>query len=340
MKKLVLSIVLLTFWITSYGMNNKKTFFDFLPNIKINQLPSDEITTLQGQAIHLVTEALKLNTDSPYSKVRIRFVLDDQNQPQALVVYLLSSQFKSYTTVKIILDKNFTLKNVIKDYNTMPTDEAQAPYAMSNNVPTCPDDSVQFVVANNFEGSGPSIDSIEKEVHYVLSIAESRGYHPIFMDVNDPNTPQPTVESYKNWMSCPNVKGFYNESHGHQGGIMLSDGEFGAKEIEKTLAKKLSDKAVLFDSCSTFNNPLLDAVVNPTKANAQQFVGGKVSLPFGPSERASSCFWEGALNQQNMNSLLMIYCTLKAKVKPGEGTMKLTDMRIKGNGSDKLRLPV
>lgn len=300
--------------------------FSFFPNVKTKFIASDELAASQSRIVELVKKILNLSNDSSYREVKISLIYNDQNVVKAILVYLLSSQHKSFETVKINLTDNFKVISIEKNYQVQLNDLMQSEAYAENRAPKCPNQKVQFIVGNNFGGDA----SVEKETVTVYLLAQAKGYRPVFMDTNNPKGPLPTIQSYENWLSCTNVKGFYNESHGSTHGILLEDGELLYSHVEKDLVGKLKDKIVLFDSCSTFNDPLLSAMIHPEKGNAQQYVAGIVPLPFGASERVASCFWwsafkSGALTQDLIENCSDIY------------HLEHMSFRIAGNGDDHLR---
>lgn len=303
--------------------------FVLLPNVKTKYLMSTDATkavAIENQSIELVKKILNITSASPYKTVRIRTVYSDSNQVQSLIVYLLSSRYKSVELVKINVTKQFTVGSVVNNYQLQSEDLKQSPNYANKSTPHCPDETVQFVIGNNFDYER----SVEKEVQKVYQMAKDKGYNPFLMDVNNPDGPQPTVKAYKDWLSCPNLKGFYNESHGYQQGIVLSDDDFTYTHVENDLIGKLNHEVILFDSCVTFHDPLLSTMTKSDKGDAQQYVAGLIYLPFGPSERTASCFWERAFNQEELNADLLADCSYKFDLDPkgfgitGNGDKHLT----------------
>lgn len=324
----VIGLLFLFYSLSSIASPQSPTF-DFLPNVKTSQLMAmnaEQVMLNQEKAIALVKETLNITHASPYRAIRIRFIYDDQNQIQALNVYLLSSHYKSFEIIRINLKNNFTVASVINSYQLSQADLLQMPSYASKKELTCPDQNVQFVIGNNFSGDA----SVQKEVEYVYQIAKSFGYNPVLLNINNPKDPQPTVEAYEAWMSCPQVKGFYNESHGSATGIMLADDHLTFAHINRDLVLKFSRDVLLFDSCSTFNNPLLASVTQALKGNAQRYMAGIVPLPFGPSEKTASCIWKEAMDSQVLNQRLISACANKNGLDP-------LAFRIKGNGAPRLR---
>jgi hypothetical protein len=304
-----------------------------LPNVNTTYLMTINATqalSFQSQAIELVKTTLSITPSSPYRAVQIYFIYNNKNKPEALIVYLLSSKYKSIKIVRINLNNNFTVASVTDNYHIEPNDLMQSPAYAQPVEPKCPNNSVQFVLGNNFTGNG----SVEKEIQTVYRAALKKGYHPVLLDTNYPRrAQQPTIQAYENWLSCPGVKGFYNESHGNTEGILLSDGFFDYTLVDKNLVKKLNQDVILFDSCETFNNPLLDSMVNSKKGDSQQYIAGVISLPFGSSERTASCFWEAGLNQQPLTLKLLNECAEKYGLEQNA-------FGIEGNGSQYVSPPV
>lgn len=313
---------------SSYANNNNSPNFVLLPNINtqyIMHTNAAEAVTIENQAIELVKKTLNINSTSPYKTVRISLQYNSKQQVDALIVYLLSSKYKSFDLVRINLNSDFTVASVIKNYQLQKTDLMQTPAYAEKHHAVCPDTNVHFVIGNNFYYD----ESVEKEVQKVYQMAKDHGYNPVLMDVNISNGPQPTIQAYEDWMSCPNVKGFYNESHGWEQGILLSDGDFSYELIERDLINQLSNKVTLFDSCETFHDPLLSSVMDAKKGNAQQYVAGIISLPFGPSERTASCFWALAFDSKELNRNMLNECSI-------QNDLQVDGFGIGGNGDNHL----
>lgn len=308
--------------------NSEGPNFVILPNVKTQYLMSvnaERTVSVENRAIELVKQTLNITPSSPYSTVRIRMIYNDHNQVEALIVYLLSSRYKSFELYRINLTSQFTVESVINNYKLQDVDQSQTPGYRASFKPKCPDKTVQFVIGNNFTGD----ESVETEVQKVYQLAKSNGYKPVLMDTNNSDGPQPTIQAYENWLSCPNVKGFYNESHGSEEGILLTDGDFTYDLVNKDLVSKLNGKVVLFDSCVTFHNPLLASMTDAASGNAQQYIAGLIYLPFGASERTASCFWAEAFNHQDLNADMLADCSNKNGLDPkGFG--------ITGNGDNHL----
>lgn len=324
MSKLFYAFIIFLAFVTTAYANNPK--FTVLPNINTQYLvktDSPRAALIISKSMEVVKNTLNINEASPYKAIRISLLYSQNYQVEALIVYLLSDKFKSFDLVRINIDPNFSVISIEKNYHLKSADLMQNPAYAIKLKPKCPDDTVQFVIGNNFEDDV----SVENEVQKVYQMAKDHGYNPFLMTVNDPNGPKPTINAYLNWMSCPNVKGFYNESHGWEQGILLSDGDFTYRLINKNLVNKLNGKVALLDSCLTFHDPLLNSVMS--KGNVQQYVAGIISLPFGASERTASCFWEAAFAGNDLNSDMLNDCSIK-------NSLKKDAFGIGGNGDNHL----
>lgn len=303
--------------------------YTLLPNVKTQYLMTTQaIKGLQQQsnAIQITQKALDLNASSPYKNVRIRTIYNDNNQLKSIIAYLLSDKVKGATIMRINLNNAEQVTSVVDNYRVTLADLKQSPNYATKYAPVCPNPKVQFVIGNNFTGDA----SVKKEVQKVYKAAKAAGYNPYLMSTNNPDGPQPTVHAYENWMSCKNVKGFYNESHGADTEILLSDGDFTYSTVDSDLVDKLQKKVVLLDSCDTFNDPLLSAMTSKTEGDSQQYIAGIVPLPFGSSERTASCFWLAAIKQQPLNQQLIENCAKAAN-------LDLDAFRIQGDGAMRLR---
>lgn len=310
-RKLLTSFIL-SVMITPAFAAQEEPRFVLLPNVNTQYLQAtnaEKAISIENRVIDLVKKVLNITPASPYKTVRLRLIYNQQYQIQSIIVYLLSSKYKSIELVRIDLNSDFTVMQITRNYELQPDDLKQSPHYVyqSKEIPICPDESVQFVIGNNFKGD----ESVEKEVQKVYQLAKKKGYNPFLMDINDPKGPQPTVQAYENWLSCPHVKGFYNESHGSTRLIVLADDDFSYSLIEKELSNKLNHEVILFDSCLTFNSPILQSMTDMDKGNSQQYMAGVISLPFGPSERVASCFWAKAFNHDALNQDMIEECGRK-----------------------------
>lgn len=333
LRRIFASLLLLFFLNSSYATSNHEPNFDFLPNRITNQLSvtqPDVAEMFHKQAIDVVKKALNISAASPYESVRIQFIYDEFLTPKTLIVFLPSTKDKSVEIVKINLTPDMKLEFIQRNYHVTRDDLSQSPNYAYPYQPICPDNSKQFVIGNSFVGH-PELDVVVLKVYDMVK--ENR-YNPILMDVYRPFEPQPTVQNYLNWMSCPNVKGFYNESHGSEEGILLSDDFFLYDLVDKNLRGKLKDDVVLFDSCSTFQDPLLSAMTGLFRGNSQQYMAGQVPLPFGSSEKTAACFWNLAIKDHaKLTEYTIAYCAQQSG-------LAVNAFQIKGNGNQYLRSPV
>ncbi|MDF1795183.1 MAG: hypothetical protein P1U63_01470 [Coxiellaceae bacterium] len=303
-----------------------------LPNIQTQHLMATQASkgiAQQANAVNIAKQALGLNDSSPYKTIRIRTIYNQKHQLSAVITYLLSDRVKGATIMRINLNDDQHVTSVVDHYRVTPADLKQSPNYATKFTPVCPDPKVQFVIGNNFTGDA----SVKNEVQKVYKASKAAGYNTFLMTTNNPDGPQPTVHAYENWMSCKNVKGFYNESHGSDSEILLSDGDFTNYTVDTDLVDRLQNKVVLLDSCDTFNDPLLSAMTAKDEGDSQQYIAGIVPLPFGSSERTASCFWLAALNHQPLNQQLIENCAKNAELDPEA-------FRIQGDGNSYLRAAV
>lgn len=301
--------------------------YTLLPNIHNQYLMATSATSgiaAQSKALQITKQTLGLNDSSPYRNVRIRTEYNSDNQLNALIVYLLNDNVKGADITRINLNNQQQVTSVIDHYRVTPDDLKQSPNYATKYTPHCPNPNVQFVIGNNFTYD----QSVQKEVQKVYNAAKQAGYNPFLMTTNNPDGPQPTVHAYEDWMSCKNVKGFYNESHGGTEEILLSDGDFMYSTVDSDLQEQLKNKVVLFDSCSTFNDPLLSSMTKQGEGDSQQYIAGIIPLPFGASERTASCFWLAGINQHaELTQNLIETCADSVG-------LERDAFRIAGNGTD------
>ncbi len=331
MKKWFIPLTALACSATAMTVNAAPNYM-LLPNVKTQQLMTThavEGIQQQADAINIAKTALGLNNSSPYKTVRIRTIYNQSNQLKAVIAYLLSDKVKGASIMRINLNDSQHVTSVIDHYRITPADLQQSPNYAAKFTPVCPDQSVQFVIGNNFTGDA----SVKNEVHKVYDAAKAAGYNPFFMTTNNPDGPQPTVHAYENWMSCKNVKGFYNESHGNDSEILLSDGDFTYNVVDTELVDRLQKKVVLLDSCDTFNDPLLSAMTAKDEGDSQQYIAGIEPLPFGSSERTASFICLAALQHQPLDQNLIEACAKTAG-------LDADAFRIQGDGTTYLRAAI
>lgn len=288
-----------------------------------NEIPMSLLSSVKGNhavAINKVTDIVKQNISlsptSGNSKAEVQMIFDSKNKPDYLLVYLLSAKNYSFTITKIKVDENYHVTSVTPDYHLQKNDYAQQPKVAT---PSCPDDSVELVSATPVDTYPTAKDAVD----HVYQQAGEKGYVAKEL-LGD----EASVESYMNWLSCPNLKAFYNVGHGSSDGIMLSDGVLSHDNFTGELNKKLGERAVvLFNSCEVENDPLKSSITED--ADAQKYAGGISNLVIGPSEAASKCFWDAALDQQPMTANL---ADCNQKYDSGD------QFGIDGHGADLLNL--
>ncbi|MDF1797300.1 MAG: hypothetical protein P1U63_12260 [Coxiellaceae bacterium] len=246
-----------------------------------------------------ITQLIKQNIDtsanSPYAAIKIQPIYNHNGKINYLLAYLPSKTNYSFSITRINLNQThgtqYTAGNVINNYHLSTADWQQQPRTKSLGV--CPDKNVEFVAAT----SVPQYPTAKEYVEKVFDDAVSHGYKSVKLEGDEAS-----VGAYENYLSCPNLKGFFNIGHGGPSGIMLSDGMLGSYQFSQ-MHKELHEKAViLLNSCEVFNDPLKSAVLNGS--DPQKYAGGISTLGIGTSEPASACFWDHAFNGKPLTDWL------------------------------------
>lgn len=250
-------------------------------------LPIDKI-------VDIVKKNIVSLSPSDYYKAKVQVIYDEQQKPDYLLVYLLSAKNYSYTVTKIKINEEYQPSSVISNYQLQKKDIQEQPSTKLNPALACPDEATEFVSATPVD----DIRTAKEAIDYTYEKALAHGYKVHKMLGNEAS-----VENYQNWLTCPNLKGFFNVGHGSNTAIMLSDGILSNEFFNNELKDKLHKRTViLFNSCNVHNDPLKGSVTE--SAEAQKYAGGITSLLIGPSEQASKCFWDAAFSQQSLTSSL------------------------------------
>lgn len=223
------------------------------------------------------------------------------------LLYQLSGKEWSANQLRVDLDANGEVKDIVTaddgDREELKT------YSDAQGEPKCPDETVQFVAISAY----PGIGGVDKSIATVSAAAKQK-YKTVTIlgDKADGKT-------YKNWLSCPNLKGFYSIGHGSPDAIMVGNGDV----IDYTffanpqLVNKFKSTTVIFNTCQVYNFPFgteimygnvetaTEYATNPGP-NAYEFMGGHTNLMMVTSELSSACFMAQAIMGAKMD-----YDTLK-----------------------------
>lgn len=180
--------------------------------------------------------------------------------------------------------------------------EAEAP-------PQCPDESVQFVVISAY----PGIGAVDKAIGIVSDAAKQKFKTMTIL------SEEADGKTYKNWLACSNLKGFYSIGHGSPNAIMVGKGDVIDYQFfeHPNFVNKLKTTTVILNTCQVYNYPFGTEIMygNAVKAskydknpgpNAYEFMGGHTNLLMEKSELTSACFMAQAILGAKMD-----YDTLK-----------------------------
>jgi hypothetical protein len=134
----------------------------------------------------------------------------------------------------------------------------------------------------------PEIPTANAAVEYLYKLGVSRGYKCVKL-----LGPSANLANYQKYL-CAHLLGFVNVGHGNTSGIALADGFLYSNWFASRPPKSLWPEVIYFNSCQTFNPPLLPAV---EKAGRRTYVAGKVNLLIGPSEEVCKSFWSMILDR-------------------------------------------
>ncbi|MFN7094787.1 MAG: hypothetical protein ACK4M7_05420, partial [Burkholderiales bacterium] len=277
MSKLIHCISLCILSFTSYA-----TSISFLAN-----------HTFSSTEKSLVIQALdKQINPALYRDIKIQILIPELGTKQFLV-FLLNKDSYCVEIDKLILNDKYQAISLIRNYNNFTENEV---IPGTNSITySCPNKEVEFVVATPLY---QEISTARQSINEVADLARGAGLTVVQLLDKDA-----TITNYLNYLSCPNLKGFYSIGHGMNRGIMLHDGFLMAKKINEVLKNELEYKTIVeFNSCQVFNNPLKEATID--EAHAQKFVGGINNLSIGTSELSSSCFWNQAFNGKSLTPAL------------------------------------
>lgn len=243
----------------------------------------------QSKVIAVVNQALSLqNKEDLYLNAKVKVKYNSYSSPDYLVVFLQRKDTYSSEIVKIDINSDYSVASVTKNYELQDDEFSERSYSEDCN---CPDPSVEFVAATPC----PEIPTASAAIKFAVDHMKSKGYNA--------KSITPTVQEYKNYLSCPKLKGFYSIGHGYPEGLILLDGSLTYSDIAAEGPNYLRDKVIYFNSCDVHVPPLEPAIIN---AGAKKFIGGNIPLWIGTSEEVSRAFWVQAEKKEKMDEELMI----------------------------------
>jgi hypothetical protein len=224
---------------------------------------------------------------SIHSQARVSVMFNGSNIDY-LVIQLLSKHSYSVVSKQIKINQKYEIVSVDHSYQVQERDHEEH---YGSEKLTCPDEDVQFVVGTPV----PDYPTAKAATDNVFKQAQANGLKAVQL-----YGPKASVQNYKNYLSCPKLKGFFNVGHGYNEGILLNDGTLTHVTFTNELKDKFQEAAVIvFNSCEVVNEPLKSAIAKDS--DVQKFIGGITTLLIGPSEKASICFWEATFKGAEMS---------------------------------------
>lgn len=173
----------------------------------------------------------------------------------------------------------------------------------------CPDPNVQFLAISAY----PGVAAVNESIAIVSEEAKKK--YKTMTIVNE----NADVNTYKNWLSCPNLKGVYSIGHGAPDEMIVGNGEALSYSFfnQQTMVNKFKNTTVIINACQVYNYPMGTNIMygNAMQAsefsrnpgtNAYEFMGGHTDLLMFSSELSSACFTAKAIAGEKMD-----YDTLK-----------------------------
>ena len=216
-------------------------------------------------------------TKKEYQRVDVKIMREDHT-PDHLVAYLLRKDIYLVEVVRVDVDSQLNVKGVQVNY-IEPKDSKEAQEGKDYG-------EFDFVVGSPV----PEIPTAKAAVEFLYDLLTKAGFKCMKLLGPDAN-----LANYKNYLGS-GLAGFVNVGHGNTQGIALSDGFLDYTWFQSLTNKPLKPAVLYFNSCQTFNNPLLPTII---QAGARTFIGGIVNLLIGPSEAVCMCFWDSILKSKS-----------------------------------------
>lgn len=246
----------------------------------------------------------KLETKSPDLYQVIVYKMKDH-----YTLYQLSGKEWSAKKMRIELGPNGEVSKLSESIDDKADRDELNDASKEETKPACPDESVQFVAISAFPGIG-GVDQAIK----IVSDAAKQKYKTMTILSEEADG-----KTYKNWLSCSNLKGFYSIGHGSPDAIMVGNGDIIDYDFfaDPTLKNKYKSTTIIFNTCQVYNYPFGTEIMygnveyaseyaeNPGP-NAYLFMGGHTNLLMVSSELSSACFMAQAVMGAKMD-----YDTLK-----------------------------
>ncbi len=196
--------------------------------------------------------------------------------------YILVKQNKLMYSVSFVLIKLSGSELEVIDDNYHPSTNEFELYDSSNEVLDSRNTSVDYL----FDTECNNVSSAVSAVNIVSDWATRQNY--VVQKLIGTNA---SVNTIKNAITSNNLIAMGNVGHGCPNGIYLRGGLLDYTWFK---SQNLSNKVFYFNSCKVHNEPLKSAIM--LEGKARTFIGGKVNLPIGASEKVFKNFWNSVLN--------------------------------------------
>ncbi|VVC75468.1 hypothetical protein AQUSIP_07580 [Aquicella siphonis] len=257
------------------------------------------------QAVNDVIRDIQSNKPDSYKII----VYKNENH---YLLYTLSGKTWDAEKIRVDLDASGKMISLIPHYQgglKELTSKTNSNPVDADKPGVCPDSNIQFLAISAYPGVAAVNESIE-----IVSEAAKKKYKT--MTIVDENA---DGQTYKNWLSCPNLKGVYSVGHGAPDemivgkGDVLSYGFFNQPEM----MNNFKNTTVVINACEVYNYPIgtnimygnamlaSDFLRNPGP-NTYEYMGGHTDLLMYSSEKSSACFMAKAIEGAKMD-----YDTLK-----------------------------
>jgi len=247
----------------------------------------------EDRVIDAVVQGVLPKAKADYSSVSVKIRRGVDGAPDHLVAYMLRKDTYTADVVKVVVDKNYAVKEIEENYDdSADVDEDEEARGVGTGASQSYAGPYDLVVGTPV----PNIPTADAAVDYLYNLAISYGLTAWKL-----KGAQATVAAYKQHLTS-GVRAFVNIGHGFNGGIVLYDNTLPANWFQALAPDALEPAVIYFNSCQVSNPPLKLAIM---AAGARTFVGGKTNLLIGASENVCKCFWTTALgNTKTMQDSL------------------------------------
>jgi PKD repeat protein len=268
MKKLVLLTVLIFF--IGALLNANVTFF---------KDQRSDLNYDRGKVTELIYQLFDFGTNSRIREIRVADLNQIDRNYRFMLVGLHQDTY-SVEDYELIVDPDtYRLVKLNANYDhTM--DEPESDWRDR----ACPDETIQFVVSTMETSISSAVECVDTN----YTVITNKGYKAVKLLGN-----QETNTNIKNYLSCPNLKGWIRVGHGMTSYLVLYDGNLSYTYFQGLPSNYLNCKIIYANSCQAHNSPFEPAVMN---AGAQMFVAGNVDLWIGTSEKVCKCWVVATIN--------------------------------------------